>query len=382
MNSDETVLLIFPSYCTDIRRAKILPVVKRRFELRDISIRQITYEQSCIVVEGDNLVDAMSSISEIYGIDEVAIANMVSNQFQDIVNCIVRVGKQIVVPNCSFFIKILVGINAKVDFVSKDLQFVASGNLLTEAANDKHPLKIASEEKRADYQIKCYVGRNSSYVFIHSEIGLGGLPFNYQDRKVLSSIHNVVSAASCLTSLKCGLVPDICLLYHDDQELKENVKLLGHIANRTNLTRLNLKVGHINSVTRDRSGEEFLVNEALAITLLTLLPGRNIVLPLNVFIHPFSFIELTTQKMRQVNKVILTPLLFLTGELFDIIKTLGTGDRLTTIDKLNLNVTADRQQSRKCYDKVDKLSQSLLDNLKTISVKIGPNYIHDIIDAI
>ena len=134
MNSDETVLLIFPSYCTDIRRAKILPVVKRRFELRDISIRQITYEQSCIVVEGDNLVDAMSSISEIYGIDEVAIANMVSNQFQDIVNCIVRVGKQIVVPNCSFFIKILVGINAKVDFVSKDLQFVASGNLLTEGS--------------------------------------------------------------------------------------------------------------------------------------------------------------------------------------------------------------------------------------------------------
>ena len=69
--------------------------------------------------------------------------------------------------------------------------------------------------------------------------------------------------ASCLASLKCGLVPDICLLYHDSTELKDNAKFLGPIANRTNLRRLNIKVGRIEDVTRDKSGQNFLLNEAV-----------------------------------------------------------------------------------------------------------------------
>ena len=83
--------------------------------------------------------------------------------------------------------------DAKIDFVSKDVQFIASGNLLTETVDNKYHLKIARDEK-ADHLIICYVGRNIAYVFIHSEIGLGGLPFNFQHCKALSSIHNPISA--------------------------------------------------------------------------------------------------------------------------------------------------------------------------------------------
>lgn len=382
MTADEPVLVIFPSYCSDTRRSKIVPVIRKRLELKNISIGRITYEKACIIIEVDNPVEAMSSISEIYGIDMVAVARKVRSQFQAIIDCIVRVGKQIVVPDCSFFVKVLVENSAKVGFASKDVQFIASGNLMTEAANHRNRLKIARDEKRADHKIICYVGRNMSYVFIHSETGLGGLPFNYQHCKVLSTIHSVVSAASCLASLKCGLVPDICLLYHDAAELKDNAKLLGVVANRTNLKRLNIKVGHICTDIRDRSGEIFLLNEALAISLLSLLPGRYIILPLNMYVHPFSFIEHTVQRMREVDKIALMPLLFLGEELINIISNLGGSQEKAQIDRFGLNITIDVEDCRKYYNRVGKLSQLLIDNLQSISFKIGPNYIHDIIDAI
>jgi hypothetical protein len=379
MTTNEYVLVIFPSCCNDARSAKIVSVARKRLALKDISIRKIIYEKKYVVVEVNNLVDAMSSLSEIYGIDRVAIARKVKSQFQDLIDCIVKIGKQIVVPNSSFFIKIFVDEDAKIDFVSKDVQFIASSNLLTETVDNESHIKIARDAKTADRLIICYVGRSMSYVFMHSELGLGGLPFNFQRRAALSTVHNPLSAASCLASLKCGLVPDICLLYHDSTELKDNAKFLGTIANRTNLRRLNIKVGRIEDVTRDKSVHNFLLNEAIAISLLTLLPGRSIVLPLNVHIHSLSFVEQTIQRIRPEEKVILAPLLFL--EPIDI-SNLGLIEETTKIGNFNPSAAVNRQDYRKCYDMADRLSQLVFDNLKNISFEIGPNYIHDIIDSI
>lgn len=379
MTTNEYVLVIFPSCCNDARSAKIVSVARKRLALKDISIRKIIYEKKYVVVEVNNLVDAMSSLSEIYGIDRVAIARKVKSQFQDLIDCIVKIGKQIVVPNSSFFIKIFVDEDAKIDFVSKDVQFIASSNLLTETVDNESHIKIARDAKTADRLIICYVGRSMSYVFMHSEMGLGGLPFNFQRRAALSTVHNPLSAASCLASLKCGLVPDICLLYHDSTELKDNAKFLGTIANRTNLRRLNIKVGRIEDVTRDKSVHNFLLNEAIAISLLTLLPGRSIVLPLNVHIHSLSFVEQTIQRIRPEDKVIWAPLLFL--EPIDM-SNLGLIEETTKIGNFNPSAAVNRQDYRKCYDMADRLSQSVFDNLKNISFEIGPNYIHDIIDSI
>jgi len=379
MTTNEYVLVIFPSCCNDARSAKIVSVARKRLALKDISIRKIIYEKKYVVVEVNNLVDAMSSLSEIYGIDRVAIARKVKSQFQDLIDCIVKIGKQIVVPNSSFFIKIFVDEDAKIDFVSKDVQFIASSNLLTETVDNESHIKIARDAKTADRLIICYVGRSMSYVFMHSEMGLGGLPFNFQRRAALSTVHNPLSAASCLASLKCGLVPDICLLYHDSTELKDNAKFLGTIANRTNLRRLYIKVGRIEDVTRDKSVHNFLLNEAVAISLLTLLPGRSIVLPLNVHIHSLSFVEQTIQRIRPEDKVIWAPLLFL--EPIDM-SNLGLIEKTTKIGNFNPSAAVNRQDYRKCYDMADRLSQSVFDNLKNISFEIGPNYIHDIIDSI
>jgi adenylyl- and sulfurtransferase ThiI len=377
---EDSVLVIFPTCGNDIKFAEIVRVIMKRFALKDISIQRVTYEKGCIVFEVNNLVDAMSSISEIYGIDRVAIAKKVKNEFQDLVKNIVRIGKKLVVPHNSFFVKILEDDNAIIDFKSRDVQFVASGDLLADTAKNNFHIKIARDENLADHLLMCYIGKNASYVFIQSEIGLGGLPYNSQHCNALSTIHNPTSAASCLASLKCGLVPEICLLYHDTRDLKDNAKLLGLVANRVNQKRMKIMVGHIEFGDVGISSRNALLSEAVAICLLAHLPGRNIVLPLNIFIHSFSFVEQTLERMRKVNKLILSPLLFL--DKANIINTLEVAGMTNMVSKSKSRYTASKQECRKCYERADKLSRKIFDNLKTISFEIGPNYVHDIIDTV
>jgi len=322
----------------------------------------------------------MSSVSEIYGIERVAIAKKVNNEFRDLTDNIVRIGRRIVVPDSSFFIQVLVDKYAKIDFASKDLQFIASGKLLTETAVDPRHFKIARDENTADHIITCYVGRRISYVFIHSEIGLGGFPYNFQQHKALSTIRNPISTASCLESLKFGFAPEICLLYHDVGELRDNAKLLGLVAKRTNLRRMNIRVGRIDLACVSKSERNFLLEEALAICLLTMLPGKIVVLPLNMYIHSFLFVEQTMERMRRFDKAVLTPLLF-QKDPFNVFTSDIVG-RMTKPRNFISPFTTSRIECQKCYERAGKLSQSLLDKLKNVSFKIGPNYIHDIIDSI
>lgn len=376
----DSLLVIFPTCGNDVKSSEIVRVVMKRFALKNISTQRVTYEKGCIVFEVNNLVDAMSSISEIYGIERVAIAKKVRNEFKDLIKQIVKIGSQIVVPHSSFYIKILEDDDAIIDFKSKDLQFIASSELLAETAENNLHIKIAENEDLADHLLMSYIGKNESYVFIQSEIGLGGLSYNSQHCNALSTIHNSISAASCLASLKCGLVPEICLLYHDTRDLKNNAKLLGLVANRVNQRRMNIMIGRIEFADLGISGRNFLLSEAIAICLLALLPGRNIVLPLNIFIHSFSFVEQTLERMRKVNKLVLSPLLFL--DKATILNTLGVTGMTDITKKSKSCYAASKQECRKCYERADKLSLKIFDNLKTISFEIGPNYVHDIIDTI
>jgi hypothetical protein len=143
---------------------------------------------------------------------------------------------------------------------------------------------------------------------------------------------------------------------------------------------MNVMIGRIEFADLGISGRNFLVSEAVAICLLALLPGRNIVLPLNIFIHSFSFVEQTLERMRKVNKLVLSPLLFL--DKATILNTLGVTGMTDITKKSNSCYAASKQECRKCYERADKLSLKIFDNLKTISFEIGPNYVHDIIDTI
>ena len=78
------------------------------------------------------------------------------------------------------------------------------------------------------------------------------------------------------------------------------------------------------------------------------------------------------------------PLMLLTDGIYHDAKSVGLEDKITSIDDLiNTNMIMFKKQEYKKYErKIDMLSKAAVNNMKTISLKVGSNYLHDIIDSI
>ena len=61
---------------------------------------------------------------------------------------------------------------------------------------------------------------------------------------------------------------------------------------------------------------------------------------------------------------------------------MGLKDKTMLIDALINNMTFTKFEYKKYQNVIDTLSKVAIKNMKTISLNVGPNYIHDIIDSI
>jgi hypothetical protein len=379
-NHLKKVLLVFPSAFSANRKDNLKTVVKEKLELIHVKVNKIISEESCIVFEVTNLVEASASVVEMFGIDKVAIAKHVTNGFTDIVTTIVSTGRQIIFPKEKFFVKVQMSSNSRVSYIARDIEFVSSSNLTAELSSIA--AKPAKNEYEANKIILSYIGKDSAYVCIQMDTAHGGLPFGSQKEKVACSIHNVLSTVSCMITVKCGFVPDFLILYTNDNDLKENAKLFSHIANKMCIKKHKIRVAYIDLPDKFDHNLKLMLQESISANILTHLPENRLIIPLSTAIHPTWFIEATMKKIVFARKTPWLPLMFLTDSIYHNTKDTGLEDRTTCIDTLIKDMTFKREEYEKYENKIDALSKAAIKNMKTISLKIGPNYLHDIIDSI
>jgi hypothetical protein len=375
------VLLVFPSVFSANSKNMIMSSIIKKLELENMLVTKTICEESCFVFKVNDIVEAACSIKELFGIDRVAIAKQVPNIFSDVISAIITTGKQIILPKQKYFIKVQISKEAKVNYVGRDIAFVSSGDLIEQlASTGAHP---ARNESEADKIILSYIGKDYGYTCFQIDKAHGGMPFGYQNMKVACSIHNVLSAISSLMAIKSGFVPELLILYTSYDELTENVKLFGHIANRMPLKRHNLRIAQIDLSDEVDQDLKFILKESISTKILVQLPEKGVVLPLSAMIYPSWFIELIMYKITLAKKTPWVPLMLLTDEIRQAAKVFGLEEKLMSIDNLIIStVFKKKDYYRKHLRKVDVLSKKAMKNMKTISLKVGPNYLHDIIDAI
>jgi hypothetical protein len=379
-NHLKKVLIVFPSTFSANRKDNLKTIVKEKLELIHVKVNKIISEESCIAFEVTNLVGASASLVDMFGIDKVAIAKHVTNGFTDIVTTIVNTGKQIIFPGEKFFVKVQMSSNAKVSYVGRDIEFVSSSNLIAELSSIA--AKPAKNEHEANKTILSYIGKDSAYVCIQMDTAHGGLPFGSQKEKVACSIHNVLSAVSCLITVKCGFVPDFLILYTNNDDLKENAKIFSRIANKTCIKKHKIRVAYIDLPDKLDHNLKLMLQESISANILTHLPENRLIIPLSTAIHPTWFVEATMKKIVFAGKTPWLPLMFLTDSIYHTAKDAGLEDKTTSIDTLIKDMAFKREEYEKYENKIDALSKAAIENMKTIPLKIGPNYLHDIIDSI
>jgi hypothetical protein len=125
-----------------------------------------------------------------------------------------------------------------------------------------------------------------------------------------------------------------------------------------------------------------MLQESISANILTLLPENRLVIPLSTAIHPTWFVEATMKKIVFAGKMPWLPLMLLTDSIYHNTKEIGLEDKTTSIDALVKEMTFKIEEYEKYENKIEALSKAAIKNMKIISLKIGPNYLHDIIDSI
>jgi adenylyl- and sulfurtransferase ThiI len=331
----------------------------------------VNVEHNCVICESSDVVDLASQLASMFGVESVAIAKKVSSNFSDLSRTIVEVGTKVIIPGDRFYVKVIIQPVAKCNYASRDIEFAATGTLAARLASiNALPAKT---QKDANRLVMTVIGKESAYVCIQVMTAPGGLIAGSQGR-ILSSIHDSLSLLSSLMAAKAGFeCTSIVLPYADERELEINAKLVQIFATRTGRKKQTILAVPINVPAKGIVS--VLLKEEIICKILILCQTNRIIFPLTAAVHPIWFIESIFRETLSAGKMPFAPLVFLSSEIGRYAEEAG----------LELKVSAANITKGKIrmYSKaIDAEARSAIKNTRRLELKVGPNYLHDIIDSI
>ena len=449
-SKSKTVLLIYPSHLSLSRLADLIADLKLAFRAKKVESENVISENEVIVFEMDDVVEGAAIANKRFGVEKVALARKLPNaNFEQVSSEIASVGKLKVLPQEKFFVKVQISKDANVNYKPRDLEFASTGDLISALMSRPHfrsntdvkhngiwyPLP-ARNEIEADRTLDVYVGKREAYICIETDKGLGGLPFGCQKEKVLCAFYDSLSSISCVSMLKSGFLPEIVVLYTDDESLRQNLKMLGFVLSKAHTRNYSIRLAKLNfpssakvqphseisigereiEMERERTrgerlrrGErgskeskgkkatleqpqkmgyyEGILKRLASIRILSQINEKNIVLPFSTSVHPLWLIESVFKQIVAQNKVPWMPLLLPIQDLHEIAGELGMNEYKPLVSTSIFNEaesgsTFTALDHRRYSRILDKVAKESIKDMKTVSFEIGPNYLHNILDSI
>lgn len=360
------VVIVFPSAFSD--KCALVRAIQ---DAARGTIRSVAVEHDCIICESSDIVELACQLASMFGVESVAVAKKVSSNFSVLSAAIVEVGVSAILPGDRFHVKVMLQPTAKSDYVSRDIEFTASGALAVRLASIN--ARPAKTEKDASRQVLTVIGRESAYVCIQVMTGPGGLIAGSHGA-VLSSIHDSLSFLSCMMAAKAGFeCSSVVLPYHDRGELESSAKLVQHFAAKTGRKKQTILAMPIN--VPGKGSVSLLLKEHIISKILIRYQDSRIVFPFTAAFHPIWFIETIFNETLAAGKIPFAPLVFQSSELVTYALQAG----------IELNISAlhiTKGKLQKYCKAIDFESESAIKHTKRLELKVGPNYLHDIIDSI
>jgi len=347
--------------------------IKKVLKIQNQKFYKIRKEDDVIIVEADDPVFASSAINTLFGIKGVAIAKRVNNNFGSIVNGVSKTATDIFLKGERFLLQIE---GYAKGFTTKDIELAATSSLIEKTAG--MGIKPGTS-KKYDRKLYVYLTKLNAYICIYYDNGLGGVPNNSQNKEMVCCIFDELSAVSCLETIKQGFDVKIIVCYSKDSELLHLVRMVNQIIHRTVKPKINLEFYKIP------------VNKKLASLLLTEITAKmlaqisttsstkRISLGLSPLIHPVDFVESLIKQAYNKNLVPYFPLSGLDDNVFESAREIGLEKYLDRIKKLGSSRFYDSKQPAK---KIEKIVEESITSKKTVSVNVGQNNVHEILDEV
>ena len=219
-----------------------------------------------------------------------------------------------------------------------------------------------------------YLTKNNAYICIFSDKGKGGIPYQSQSQKTICAIYDEISAVSCFETIKQGYDTKIIVCYRQKSELMNLAKIINQIIPR--LVQENIELEFYQLKIKPNGIKNYLtyVNSILEIMLQH--SNDHVSLALSPLIFSADFIDYSLKQIFQRKKIPIVPLSGVDIELFSDAKEIGLERNLKKLEKM-VTIT-----SNEIPDFAKKQVEYALKTRKIISVKVGSNNVHDILDSL
>jgi len=370
---DNVLVIVFPSTFSLNKIKLLITNIKKILKIENQKFHKIRQEGDIIIVETDDPVFTSSAINTLFGIKRVAIAKQVTNNFEAIVNGISKVGENLFLKSERFLIQVE---GSAKGFIAKDVEVAATSALIEKTA--KKRVRPGTAEKH-DKLLYVYLTKTSAYICIWYDKGLGGIPNNSQNKKVICCVFNELSAVSCIETIKQGFDVKIIVCFTKESELYDLAKMVNRLIHRTVRSKIDLE---FYKILTDKRSSLLLLTEIITELLSRIATSngiKRISLSLSPLIHPTDFLENIVMQVYEKKLIPYVPLSGLDDNVLTSAKEIGLEKYLPRIKKYGKSKFYDSNKSKK---EIKKIVGRTVDTRKVISIKVGPNNIHEILDEI
>ena len=361
-------VVVFPSIFSKNKIPQLIKNIKKILKIKNQKYSSVKRDGDIILVNANDPVFASSAINLLFGIKKIAIARQVTNDFQNIISEITTIGGNLLLKGEKFLVTVE---GTSKGFLVKDVEIAATSNIIEKKSNlGAHP----GTEEKFDKLLYTYLTKNYAYISIFSDTGKGGIPYQSQDQQTICAIYDEISAISCYETIKQGYDTKIIVCYRQKSELMNLAKMINQIIPR--LVQEKIEIEFYNLKINPNGNKNYLIYVNSIIEILLSYSNNKISLSLSPLIFPANIIDNALNRIFSKKKIPIIPLAGVDNQLFIEAKEIGLERNIKKLEKM-INITS---------NDVPKFSKTDVElahkTKKEISVKLGANNVHDILDSL
>ena len=369
--SNENYVVVFPSIFAENKISLLVKNIKKILKIHNQKYEKISRDGNLILVDANDPVFASTTIGLLFGIKQIIIAKKIKNDFAAVVDEINKIGSSLLLKGERFYVNVE---GMPSGYVTKDVELSATSLLIEN--NKKINAQPGTEEKH-DKLLFSYITKSNAYVSIFNDKGLGGTVNNSQDEKIVCGVFDVYSSLACLETIKQGFEVKIVIFYEKQNELIDLVKILQKILPRTLESKVEIDFYKTAKLEKNLTLKNLIITEVLS--KIALKEKISFVgLSISSLIFPATLIKKLKMKIFEFG---LTPYISLSGvglEIFENAREIGLEKYITKIEKLARRKVVEKNSKNPSTKDIENVIKSK----KTVKVKLGPNIIHEILDAL
>jgi len=361
-------VVVFPTMFSKNKIPQLILNIKKILKVKNQEFKSVKRDGDVILVDANDPVFASSAINLLFGIEKIVIARQIKNDFQDIVSEITFIGGNLLLKGEKFLVRVE---GTSKGFVTKDVEIAATSNIIEKKSNLG---ATPGTEESYDKLLYTYLTKNNAYISIFSDKGAGGIPYQSQKKKTICTIYDEISAVSCFETIKQGYDTKIIVCYRQKSELMNLAKIVNQIIPR--LVQSEIELEFINLKIKPNGIRNYLIFVNSVLEIMLQYSDTRVSLALSPLIFSSEFIDRSVKRVFEKNKIPLLPLAGVDSNLFNEAKEIGLERNMKKLEKI-VSIT-----SNEIPEFSKKETELALKTKKKISVTLGPNNVHDILDSL